>query len=115
MKADQKYSKVVGINVGGGGVYQMNETEGAIKGGGLYQWNQWISGTVKKLHIGSLHFNSYRFLWSIPSYLNIKLFNEVLLQLFNDVYDAIPVVQFKEYVSAQWIHRWKLLTQRKAK
>ena len=41
MKADQKYSKVVGINVcvwgGGGGVYQMNETEGAIKGGGLYQ------------------------------------------------------------------------------
>ena len=26
---------------------------------------------------------------------NTKFFNEVLLQLFNDVYDAIPVVQFK--------------------
>ena len=30
-----------------------------------------------------------------------KFFNEVLLQLFNDVYDAIPVVQFKRlYVSS---------------
>ena len=26
---------------------------------------------------------------------NTKFFNEVLLQLFNDVYDAIPIVQFK--------------------
>ena len=26
---------------------------------------------------------------------NTKFFNEVLLQLFSDVYDAIPVVQFK--------------------
>ena len=26
---------------------------------------------------------------------NTKFFNEVLLQLFNDVYDAIPFVQFK--------------------
>ena len=26
---------------------------------------------------------------------NTKFFNEVLLQLFDDVYDAIPVVQFK--------------------
>ena len=26
---------------------------------------------------------------------NAKFFNEVLLQLFNDVYDVIPVVQFK--------------------
>ena len=45
---------------------------------------------------------------------NTKFFNEVLLQLFNNVYDAISVVQFKDYVSAQRIHRWKLLTQRKA-
>ena len=39
MKADQKYSKVVGIKggaMGGGGGY-INETEGAIKGGRLYQ------------------------------------------------------------------------------
>ena len=26
---------------------------------------------------------------------NTKFFNEVQLQLFNDVYDAIPVMQFK--------------------
>ena len=37
MKADQKYSKVVGIKAGGGGGY-INETEGAVKEGGeLYQ------------------------------------------------------------------------------
>ena len=34
MKADQKYSEVVGIK--GGGCY-INETEGAIKGRRLYQ------------------------------------------------------------------------------
>ena len=34
MKADQKYSKVVGIKGGGERVY-INETEGAIKGGGV--------------------------------------------------------------------------------
>ena len=33
MKADQKYSKVVGIKGGGGERVYINETEGAIKGG----------------------------------------------------------------------------------
>ena len=84
MKADQKYSKVVGIKGGGGGY--VNETEGAIKGGGVismksmnFRYN-WVLA-VKKLHGGSLHLNSYRFLWSPPTYLFLSILNIFLNNL----------------------------------
>ena len=48
MKADQKYSKVVGIKGGGGGVISMKMKE-KLRGGGLYQWDQWISGTLNRV------------------------------------------------------------------
>ena len=77
MKADQKYSKVVGIEGGGG---YINETEGAIMGWGyineINEFQVQLSPrSKKKVHSGSLHFNSYRFLWSLPTYLVLTILN----------------------------------------
>ena len=44
---------------------------------------------------------------------NVKFFNDVLTQLYCEIYTAISPLQFKEYVSAQQIHRWRQVSKRK--
>ena len=44
---------------------------------------------------------------------NAKFFNDVLIQLYREIYTAVTPFQFKEYVSGQRIHRWRQVSKRK--